>query len=116
MEIDGRSLRKGKNKRLNIDKYGETDENFNGRAVITMKNENGKQTNRFEKRRRTAAIVAIVVIAAMVLSIIFSAFASSAHAATSADLKKEVASAQKSRDEAKKQLDSVKANKTNVAI
>ena len=113
MEIDGRSLRKGKNKRLNIDKYGETDENFNGRAVITMKNENGKQTNRFEKRRRTAAIVAEV--AAMVLSIIFSAFASSAHAATSADLKKEVASAQKSRDEAKKQLDSVKANKTNVA-
>lgn len=82
------------------------------KAVIIMKNESG---NKFEKRRRAAAIVAIVVVAAMVISIIFSSFVSSAYAASSSELKKEVAAAQKSREDAQKQLNTVKANKANVS-
>lgn len=77
---------------------------------------NQKQPNKYEKRRkRGAAICAIIVIIAFLATIVYPAFMNIASAATSAELKKELATAQANRDAAKKQLENVQNNKASVA-
>lgn len=77
---------------------------------------NQKQPNKYEKRRkRGAAVCALIVIIAFLAAIVFPAFMNTASAATSAELKKELASAQANRDAAKKQLQNVQNNKASVA-
>jgi murein DD-endopeptidase MepM/ murein hydrolase activator NlpD len=74
------------------------------------------KTNKYERRRkRWAAVCAFLVILAMVAGIVFSAFPNIASAASSTELKKELATAQKNRDAAKQQLENVKNNKANVS-
>lgn len=74
-----------------------------------------RRPDRYERRKkRGAAILAVLIVIAFLAAFVIP-FVNTASAATSAELKKELAAAQKNRDAAKQQLENVKNNKASVA-
>lgn len=74
-----------------------------------------QKRNKYEKHRIGAAICAVVVVLAILAGILYPAFSMVASAATKAELEKEVAQAKEKKNQAKKQLDSVKGQRADVA-
>ncbi|MGM9550740.1 MAG: murein hydrolase activator EnvC family protein [Clostridia bacterium] len=75
---------------------------------------NKHENKRTRRKRIGASICAVLVAIAVLAGILYPAFTTVAHAATKAELQKEVDEAKQNTANAKKQLDNVKANKANV--